>query len=319
MNPRLLDAFACTACGSSLHEDGGALVCPEGHRFEVRNGIPRFVPSDTYADSFGFQWQRFSRVQIDSHSATAISAQRFREVTGWTPEMLRGALVLDGGCGAGRFAEVVQRSGASVAAVDLSNAVEACAENLGSSDAVVCQASLYELPFRPQSFDFVYSIGVIQHTPDPLRAIRALCRLVKPGGRIALWMYELNWKAFVGTAGFKYALRPLVSRMPRRVQVAACRAAVSVFWPFVLFSRRFGAAGRVAARMLPVAGAALVDLPLSPAQLRDWMLLDTFDMYTPAYDRPQRYSVVARVLAEEGFAEIRRNAAGAIAITGLRS
>ena len=51
----------------------GALVSTDGTRWPVRDGIPRFVPEDNYAESFGFQWNRFPGTQLDSVSGLAVS------------------------------------------------------------------------------------------------------------------------------------------------------------------------------------------------------------------------------------------------------
>jgi len=111
----------------------GWLVSSEGRRYPIRDFIPRFVPETTYADSFGLQWNRFRKTQLDSYTKQPISVERFYKASGWRPEELKGRLVLDVGCGAGRFAEVVLSAGARVVAIDYSNAVDACYANLGNN------------------------------------------------------------------------------------------------------------------------------------------------------------------------------------------
>lgn len=303
-SPASAQAVRCTSCA---------------HEYPIVNGIPRFAGVDNYASSFGYQWNRFNKLQLDSYNGSGFSEQRFRTITGWTREQLAGKLVLDAGCGAGRFAEVVTKKfGARLVAFDLSSAVDACSENISGTDSLVCQASIYQLPFPEASFDFVYCIGVIQHTPDPLSSIRSLCRLVKPGGRIALWIYEIDWKTPLGTTGFKYALRPLTKRLSTSSQVALCRGLVSLSKPALVVGRRMGWPGRALMRLLPVASAHLQDVSLSDEDFYTWVLLDTFDMYSPAYDQPQRFRTVAETLDAAGFAEIKRQPHGAISVTATR-
>lgn len=295
------------------------LICASGHEYPVIKGIPRFVDPENYASSFGFQWTKFSRVQIDSYNQSAFSEERFRTITGWGRKELEGKLVLDAGCGAGRFAEVVAgKHKANLVAVDLSSAVEACRENLAEYDPLVCQASIYDLPFKEGSFDFVYCIGVIQHTPDPLGAIRHLCKLVKPGGQIGLWIYELNWKCFVGTAGFKYVLRPITKRLPRDAAVSFSKTLVKLCYPLIKLLKHGNFASRVLMRLLPVPSSYLQGVNLSAEDFRTWLFLDTFDMYTPAYDQPQKYSSVIQVLEEQQFENIQRHPHGAISVTATR-
>lgn len=296
------------------------LRCVSGeHTYPVINGIPRFVDLENYAASFGFQWNKFSKVQLDSYNKSGFSQERFRTITEWKEQDLKDKLVLDAGCGAGRFAEVViSKYQSNLVAFDLSSAVEACYANLREYSPLICQASIYDLPFKDSIFDFVYCIGVIQHTPDPFKAIRALCKLVKPGGQIGLWIYELNWKCFVGTAGFKYALRPIISQFPRNVQVGFCKFLVNICYPIIAISKQLALPGKIIMRLLPVASAHLQFANLSLADFKTWLFLDTFDMYTPAYDKPQQFSVIVRLLEEEGFENIQRHPHGAISVTATR-
>jgi len=327
MEEKNFNILICPRCGSSLElvsnaqaEDGlPHVICTANdHSFVVRNSIPRFVDSGNYAESFGFQWKKFSRVQFDSYNGTHFSEERFQSITDWKETELAGKLVLDAGCGAGRFSEVVVKYKANLVAFDLSEAVDVCKENLSPTEPLICQASIYELPFRSGVFDFVYSIGVVQHTPDPVATVRALCKMVKPGGRIGLWIYERDWKSYLGTLGFKYALRPILRRMSRAQQFAFCSAVTNIFFPIAAFCKPRGLFGKIVMRLLPIASAHIQSVPLKPEDFKTWILLDTFDMYSPAYDQPQTYSAVARLLTEENFENIHRHPHGGIAVTAMR-
>lgn len=152
-------------------------------RYPLRGGIPRFVPETNYADNFGMQWNHFRQTQLDSYSGHPISADRFWKATGWSPENLKNQWVLDVGCGAGRFAEVALNAGATVVALDYSSAVDACYANLRQHpNLYVVQGDIYALPFAAGMFPFVYSLGVLQHTPDVAKAFAALPPMVLGGG-----------------------------------------------------------------------------------------------------------------------------------------
>src|SRR5436305_3342969 len=151
-----------------------ALTCPRGCRFPVVKHIPRFVISEDYAAAFGAQWNAFRKTQLDSHTGTTISRDRLARCLGGSLEVLRGKSVLEVGCGAGRFTELMLAAGARVFACDLSSAVEANYENCaGADDYFVCQADARRLPVAPHSFDFVVCLGVVQHTPSPEETIAA--------------------------------------------------------------------------------------------------------------------------------------------------
>jgi len=297
------DPFRCPACGDPLSagEGGARFVCARcASAYPVVHGIPRFVPADNYAANFGFQWNRFSRTQLDSHTGRPISRDRFLRETGWTAERLAGRRVLDVGCGAGRFAEVALSLGATVFAVDYSNAVEACRANLPDERLHVAQADVYALPFAPESFDFVYSLGVIQHTPDVARTVRSLVAALKPGGEIVVDVYRKHWKGFLHP---RIWLRPFSTRMNAgRLFTLVERAAPTL----LRVSNAIGAVpvvGSPLRRFVPVANYA-GQLPLSPAQLEEWAILDTYDWLAPQYDQPQTAATLRRWFVEAGLTAV---------------
>src|SRR5258705_9267900 len=163
MTPDLLDILACPDCGGVLsstvvkESDGriesGTLRCASCERtFPIVRHVPRFVPADTYASSFGFQWNTFRTTQLDSQTGLPISRERLFKESRWMAADLAGKRVLDVGCGAGRFAEVALSAGASLVAMDYSNAVDACFANLGGHPRLsVLQADVYHLPIKPES------------------------------------------------------------------------------------------------------------------------------------------------------------------------
>jgi ubiquinone/menaquinone biosynthesis C-methylase UbiE len=93
--------------------------------------------------------------------------------------------LLDAGCGKGRFARVIaaEHPQARIAAMDISLAMLAHAPRAGVSP---CAGSLTELPFASGAFDGAYATESLEHAVDIGQAVAELCRVVKPGGRIAI-------------------------------------------------------------------------------------------------------------------------------------
>ena len=113
----------------------------------VRN-IPRFVPSENYAANFGFQWNRYDRIQLDKVMGNNLSRDRWNATTGW-PARMEGQRILEAGCGAGRFTELALETGAELYSFDLSDAVDANLRNHAAQNLNIFQASIYEIPLRP--------------------------------------------------------------------------------------------------------------------------------------------------------------------------
>ena len=292
----------CVKCGASpLERDAASWHCARcDSRYPIVDGVARFVSTEHYVGSFGFQWNTFSQAQLDSANGTSRSRDAFVEKTGWPVESLSGQRILDAGCGMGRFAEVCCAAGAEVHAIDLSTAVEAAARNLSRfPDASFYQADIMNLPFADGAFDAIYSIGVLHHTPDTRKAFLSLTRLLKPGGRIAIWVYSTKLRWMFGGE----LLRTFTPRLPKAVLLKASRIAVPLYH----------------VHKLPVVGAATVAvLPTSLNPDPEWRWLDTFDWYSPRYQWKHTYEEVEGWFREAGLTGIAR-AGFPVSVRGVRA
>ena len=312
MKTELLELLRCPKTGQRLRLENGSsdareieddwLVSDDGEeRYAVLRGIPRFVPQSNYADNFGMQWNHFRQTQLDSHSGHPISTERFWLATGWKPEQLKDQWVLDAGCGAGRFAEVALLAGAKVVALDYSSAVDACYANLRHHPNLhVVQGDIYAMPFAPESFPFVYSLGVLQHTPDVANAFAALPPMVKRGGRLCTDFY---WKRIRTMLHAKYLLRPMTKRMDQGKLFQLVQRWVPTLLAISQALGRVPLVGRGLKRIVPVADYT-GRFPLSDQQLLEWALLDTFDMLAPTYDNPQSAATVLEWFEQAGLVEV---------------
>lgn len=306
MKTTLIDLLRCPLTGQPLEITGGVylddeiesgwLVSKDGsYRYPIRDFIPRFVPESNYADNFGMQWNRFRMTQLDSYSGHPISADRFWKESGWRPEDLAGKWVLDVGCGAGRFAEVALAAGANVIALDYSGSVDACFVNLRHHPNLhLAQGDIYALPFRKGTFSFVYAFGVLQFTPDVERAFFSLPPMLAKGGRICLDVYQKSWKSGLHP---KYWLRPMTKHISIERLFSVVQMLVPKLLPLSVQIAKFPFFGNWLKRLVPVANYVGV-LPLSEEQHLEWSILDTFNWFSPKFDKPQTLQVVRRWMDE---------------------
>lgn len=281
----------------------GELACNGcGERYPVRGGVPRFVPAENYASGFGFQWNTHARTQYDSHNGTRISETRFFAQTRW-PRRLEGQLVLEVGSGSGRFTEQAASTGAMVVSVEYSSAVDAnYSANGHLANVLIVQGDLYAMPVREATFDRVVCIGVLQHTPDVERSFRTLVRHLKPGGQLAVDVYRRP-RGIRRLLNTKYLVRPLTRRIPPARLYRITTAYVRTLWPLARVLARIPLVGRRLNWMLLIGDYQGV-LPLPDSALREWAVLDTFDMLAPAYDTPQDRETLERWFVEAGMESI---------------
>ncbi len=262
--------------------------------------IPRFISSDNYALSFGFEWNIHGKTQYDSASGAAISYERFFKETQW-PKDLRGELLLEAGCGSGRFTEHAAATGAMVISFDLSNAVEANYRSNGhKKNVLIVQADIYHMPFARESFDRIYCLGVLQHTPDVHRSFVALSDHLKKNGSLVIDVYrKFHWlKQMFFT---KYWIRPITKKIDPQKLYSIISLYIHLMWPIARCINALPM-GRKINTVLLIADFRGV-FNLNEEQLKEWAILDTFDMLSPQYDFPQTMRTVSNWFRNSQFAK----------------
>ncbi len=267
--------------GQRLEYDsaGKRLVCPnEGQMWPVEGGIPRFVASE-HLESFGRQWNRYEVAHDDEDRAT------FQAKTGLRLDELMGLRVLDAGCGGGRYCKVAGEAGATVFGADHTTAVEKAAKLCSHLPNVhFVQADLKRLPFEPGSFDFVFSIGVMHHDARTRAVFDPVARMVRPGGRLAVWLYRRNqwWQERINSAVRRRTVRMRPDRLEKVCRAGAALGAVPVL------NRTLN---------------KIVNFSAHPdAENR---LCDTFDWYAPAYQHHHTVEEMLNWFREAGFEDLR--------------
>jgi SAM-dependent methyltransferase len=297
------------ALGGVLEEEHGEIKegwlveRASGRRYPIRDYIPRFVSDDGYASSFAVEWKIHSRTQVDRFTGTEISRRRFFASNGWDPRSLKGQRVLEVGCGAGRFSQVALEAGAELYAIDYSTAVDSCWQNNGFHPGLhLFQADVHALPFRHGEFDRIFCYGVLQHTPDPGRAFRSMLPSLKPGGEISVDVYLKSFRSYHLSP--KYWIRPVTKRMSHARLYNLVRRVAPRWVPVSNRLRRVPKVGWLLNSMVPCPNYTGV-LPLTPEQVVEWAILDTFDLLSPVHDHPQSERVVRSWFAEQGLELLR--------------
>jgi len=244
----------------------------------IVGGIPRFVGQEHLA-SFGLQWNRYEVAHDDEDRAT------FQAKTGVRLDELRGLRVLDAGCGGGRYCQVAAEAGANVVGADHTSAVEKASKLCGHLPNVkLVQADLKHLPFAERSFDFVFSIGVMHHDRDTKAVFDAVARMVKPGGRMAVWLYRRNtfWQEWLNAA-----LRNRTTRMSSERLEPYCR-----------LGALFGGIPLVKQTL-----SKIINFSTHP----HWenRVCDTFDWYAPQYQFHHTTDELCQWFAAAGFTDLR--------------
>ena len=239
MKARLLEYLICPACSGRLQEEifledrsmpwteivEGCLTCEIcGRQFPIREGVPRMLAGQLIqevqetVEGFGFEWLTFDAQIQDTFMTDEVHFLDFIYPT--TKDFFEGKLVLDAGCGMGRFLKLGAEFGSrDIIGVDLSESVNAAYQNTREMpNAHVVQADIMTLPFGRQ-FDYIFSVGVLHHMEDPREGFFKLVKLLREGGRISAWVYSKEnnkWVIYLVSP----VRRHITARLPRRVLYA---------------------------------------------------------------------------------------------------
>lgn len=313
MKEEHLGYLVCIKCGADLslqvlgrdeaRIQAGTLTCTRcAQEFPIIGGIPRFVPKENYASGFGFQWAKHARTQYDSYSGAPVSETRFFNETKW-PRKLEGETILEVGSGSGRFTEQAASTDAMVVSMDYSYAVEANYQSNGKKDNVlIVQGDIYQMPFRKGSFDKVLCIGVLQHTPDVRKSFMVLPEYLKPNGSLVVDVYrEAKW--YTRLLFPSRWIRRITRKMEPQKLYNRCRGYIQLMWPLSKLNLRIPVIGRVLNTILVVPNYGGT-YNLSEEMLREWAILDAFDLMSPAYDQPQTIATLEGWFREAGMTDV---------------
>ena len=276
-------------------------IC-EDRIVEVTGGIPRFVNEGSYASLFGDQWKKYKKTQLDSYSGSPISENRLNRCLGELKDGLQGKLVLEAGCGAGRFTEILLKKGAFLVSSDLSSAVEVNIDNFPiSDDHLVIQADINDMPYADESFDVVICLGVIQHTTDTEKTIEDLYKLVKKGGTLVIDHYYYDSSNYFRLARL---YRLFLRKKPSSYTIPYTQNLVKRYLPLHKKVAKIKLLSVLLNRISPVVSYFNVFPQFNEKQQEEWALLDTHDSLTDWHKRFRNKKEITTTLTALGAAEI---------------
>ena len=297
----MFPAFYNRKYNKPYSKNGDQYVC-ENSVAEIISDIPRFVDSGSYASLFGDQWKEYKKTQLDSYTGSPISESRLDRCLGDMKDKLAGKQVLEAGCGAGRFTEVLLKKGAMLVSSDLSSAVEVNAENFPISDThLVIQADINDMPFADESFDVVICLGVIQHTTDTEKTIEDLYRLVKKGGTLVIDHYTFDKSNYLRLA---HLYRLNLRKKTAAYTIPYTQKLVKKYLPWHKKFAKNKLLSVLLNRISPVITYYNAFPELNDAQQEEWALLDTHDSLTDWNKRFRNTREIQQTLTSLGAVEI---------------
>jgi SAM-dependent methyltransferase/uncharacterized protein YbaR (Trm112 family) len=333
----------------------GIVECAQSHIFPIVDHIPRMLPDafsgldgflKEYKDnlpvdeikkkiegketrkftsiqkntreSFGYEWLRYD-VDLEEEDLEV-----FLEDSQISEKEFGGKVILDAGCGMGRYTRIAGKMGGEIIGIDLSQStVKAYQMTRDNTSVHIIQGDIIKLPFREKQFDVIYSMGVLHHTPDTRRSVVSLTKYLRKGGLISIWVY--------GTAG-KYRYFKTNPLRKDRQGYAKNNMSKRLHW-FIVYVREIlsKTVRLVTTRMyvpllylLCYPLAAIGKVPflkyLTASVHKNWKvrLLENFDWFSPQYQSHHTKEEVASWFKEAKLDDISMLKHGFIPKVGVR-
>ena len=189
-------------------------------------------------DSFGEEWLKFNAFTKDEINTAG--SQYFDIVS--EKILNKNSVVLDLGCGSGRWSKYIAKKVKLIEAVDPSSAIYSAVKlNEDEENVRVTQASVSNIPFEDETFDFVVCLGVLHHIPNTQEALKDVVKKLKSGGSILLYLYySLDNRGMLYKLLFKISsiFRIIISKLPKSLKKFVCDIiALVIYLPLVLLTR----------------------------------------------------------------------------------
>jgi SAM-dependent methyltransferase len=241
-------------------------------------------------EDFGEQWTRYT-----TNDGYYASATLFQDICGPLIDLteIRGSTVADIGSGSGRIVTMLLEAGAQkVVAIEPSKAFEVLQQNTkswGERVEHICCAG-EDIP-QDRNLDFVFSIGVLHHIPNPAAVVRAAYGALKPHGKILVWLYGAEGNQLY--LKILTPLRKLSTRLPAPVLAGLAHCLNVLLFAYAL-----------ACRFLPL---PLRDYINNVSSKFSWQkrFLVIYDQLNPAYAKYYTGDEASSLLADAGFRDVK--------------
>jgi SAM-dependent methyltransferase/uncharacterized protein YbaR (Trm112 family) len=249
------------------------------------------------AQGFGYQWNEFSTM-LDYYKE---NFEHYFE--GFPADFFKGKLVLDAGCGMGRHSYYAAVSGARVIGMDLSSAVDAAYHNNRvHENSHFLQGDVYNIPLKEESFDLVYSLGVMHYLPDPEEGFRQLLRFVKLGGRVHIYVYHKLEQRPVShklLLALVTQVRRITPKIPYPMLKRICLAWAAMFYLGLILPARV-------MKKIPGLGPLANRIPLHRYSDSPFSSIykDTFDRFSPPLEHRFSRQEIVQLFRKHGLTDI---------------
>jgi SAM-dependent methyltransferase len=248
--------------------------------------------------SFGDEWEKF---HVFSDDMIEEWVEDYFDIIN-DSIINKNTYILDIGCGSGRWTKYLSRKANFIEAVDPSDSIFAADNLLGNIKNVrLSKASIENIPFANDSFDFVMSVGVLHHTPDPQKSMIDCVQKVKKGGYFYCYLYHnlesMSWRLKF-LFNISEGVRKVVSKLPGRIKAFVCDLlAVIIYMPFILW-----------VRLLMVIGLkkTAVKMPLSSYHDKSFFSIrnDSLDKFGTALEHRYSKKEIEQLMTNSGLTDI---------------
>ena len=287
--------------GQRLKKKKKVYIDNDFNQFLIKKNIPRIIEiKENYTKSFGYQWKKYRKTQLDNKTKL-INYFRFFKSLNKNENRLKNKNILEVGCGAGKFSSIIlNHTKANLYSVDKSNAVEATYINnkkFINKKFYIFQSDAHYLPFENNTFDISFCLGVLQHTNNVEKIIEEIINKTKKGGDIVLDFYPRN--GFWTKIHCKYIMRYFIKKISHKKIDNMITKNIDLLIKIYFFFEKIHLG--FLNRFVPICDIKnTIDYKnITKKQLKENLILDTLDMFSPAYDEPQDPKYIESILKKK--------------------